>query len=260
MITTRVEPKKCKGLVVIDYSKDIFTKIDKIKEEIANDKPVIIKGMYPKQLLAKIKQYLFNVGLNSLPSYHRLDHKIPDHHLILQNHPDSYVDSYAHKFYFYPWNQNIFNFFEIFKEMFQIKNLISGLDADKYFLANPEDDDFVIRCLFHHYPTGGGFIAKHSDTVGTHQSVTSIAALSDKGKDFTNGGLYVIDENNQKVYIDDYLKSGSVLFFNPEIIHGVDEIEGSTEGGFFDPSGRWIMLGATIKTERNTIAKKAIQL
>ena len=260
MESTRVEPKKCKGLKIIDYSEDIFTQIDIIKEAIANDKAIIITNMYPKPLLNKIKKYLFNIGLSSLPSYHVLDRKIPDHHLILRNHPDSYVDSYAHKFYFYPWNQNIFDFFKIFKEMFQIKNLITGLDANQYFSANPEDDDFVIRCLFHHYPAGGGFIARHSDTVGVHQSVTSIAALSDKGKDFVNGGLYVVDENDKKIYIDDHLKSGSVLFFNPEIIHGVDEIESTSEGGFFDPSGRWIMLGATIKTAKNTIAKTAIQL
>ncbi len=260
METTRIEPKKCKGLEVIEYSKDIFSEIENIKIDISNDKAVIIKDMYSKQLLSQIRQYLFNLGLNSFPVYHALNRKIPDHHLILQNHPDSYVDSYAHKFYFYPWNQNIFDFFKIFKEMFQIKNLITGLDADKYSLANPEDDDFVIRCLFHQYPAGGGFIAKHSDTVGVHQSVTSIAALSDKGKDFLSGGLYVINEKDEKVYIDDYLKSGSVLFFNPEIIHGVDEIKGSSEGGFFDPSGRWIMIGATIKTAKNTRAKTAVQL
>ncbi|MBE0515333.1 hypothetical protein [Sulfurimonas sp.] len=188
MSLTRVEPKKCKGLEVIEYNKDIIANIEKIKNAIDNDKAVIIKDMYPKQLLMKIRQYLFNVGLNSLPSYHALDHKIPDHHLILQNHPDSYVDSYAHKFYFYPWNQNVFDFFKIFREMFQIKNLITGLDPDKYLLSNPSSDDFVIRCLFHHYPAGGGYIAKHSDTVGVHQSVTSIAALSDKGSDFIGGG------------------------------------------------------------------------
>ncbi|MBE0515332.1 hypothetical protein [Sulfurimonas sp.] len=69
-----------------------------------------------------------------------------------------------------------------------------------------------------------------------------------------------MDINNEKIYIDDYLKSGSVLFFNPEIIHGVDEIEGLSEGGFFDSSGRWIMLGATIKTAKNTFAKTAIEI
>jgi hypothetical protein len=257
---TRVEPKQCKGFKVIEYSENILTKIDEIKEAIANNKAVIIKGMYSQKLLKQIRQYLFNLGLNSLPSYHALDHKIPDHHLILQHHPDSYVDSYAHKFYFYPWNQNIFDFFEIFKKMFQIKNLISGLDSDKYLSANPVNDDFVIRCLFHHYPSGGGYIAKHTDTVGVHQSVTSIAALSDKGTDYKEGGLYLIDENDDKIYVDDYLQMGSVVFFNPEMAHGVDEIIGNKNGGFFDISGRWIMIGATIKTARNKFAKTAIQL
>lgn len=257
---TRVEPKKFNGLELIDFDKDIFTKIDFIKKCISDNKAVIIKNIIDERKLGEIKNYLFNLGINSLPSYHALNKKVPDHHLILNKHPDSTIESYVHKFYFFPWNQNIFDFFKLFKSVFEIKNLITGLSKDEFFKNNPLDDDFVLRCVFHHYPIGGGMISKHADTVGTHQAVTAIVGLSTKGKDFQNGGLYVIDNKNNKVFIDDNLSIGNVLFFNPEIEHGVDNIEGKSEGGFFDESGRWIMIAATIKTEKNIKAKIAIQL
>lgn len=257
---TKVEPKKCNGLKLFKFDDNIFNRIDEIKMAINNNEAVIITNVVQKEILINIKKYLFNVGINSLPSYHALDKKIPDHHLILNNHPDSYVESYAHKFYFYPWNQNIFDFFNIFKPVFELKNLISNLPRDKFFTSNPIQDDFVIRCLFHHYPLGGGYIAKHADTVGMHQAVTAIVALSNKGCDFQTGGLYVVDNKKQKIFIDDELKMGNVLFFNPEIEHGVDDIQGETDGGFFDINGRWIMIAATIKTMKNIHAKRAIQL
>jgi len=259
-MTTRVEPKKCNGLKLFEYNEDIFNQIDEIKQAIANNKAVIVKNVISKTILLDIKKYLFNVGINSMPSYHALDKKIQDHHLILNNHPDSYVESYVHKFYFYPWNQNIFDFFNIFKVVFQIKNLITNLPKNEFFSNTPIDDDFVLRCVFHQYPLGGGYIAQHADTVGVHQAVTAITALSDKGIDFSLGGLYVIDQDGNKVFIDDKLKSGNVLFFNPEIAHGVDDIQGKTKGGFFDINGRWIMIASTIKTMKNKNAKIAIQL
>lgn len=257
---TQVEPKKCAGVEFIDFDENIYNKIDFIKECIDSNKAVIVKNVIEEELIGNIRDYLFNVGTNSLPSYHPLKNRIPDHHLILNKHPDSTIESYVHKFYFFPWNQNIFNFFERFKDVFQIKNLITGLNKEEFFKNNPVDDDFVLRCVFHHYPIGGGMIAKHADTIGVHQAVTAIVALSTKGKDFSNGGLYVINENDEKVFIDDHLTTGNVLFFNPEIEHGVDNIEGKSDGGFFDELGRWIMIAATIKTERNKEAKVAIQL
>jgi len=140
------------------------------------------------------------------------------------------------------------------------KNLITNLPKNEFFSNNPLDNYFVLRCVFHQYPLGGGYIAQHSDTVGVHQAVTAITALSDKGFDFSSGGLYVINKDGNKVFVDDELKPGSVLFFNPEIMHGVDDIQGNTKGGFFDINGRWIMIAATIKTMKNKYAKTAIQL
>jgi hypothetical protein len=258
---TQVQPKKCKGLKIFEYHENILDDIQIIKKHIDNHEAVIIKNFIDKTLLLDIKKYLFNIGINSLPSYHSLDKKIPDHHLILKHHPDSYIDNFTHKFYFYPWNQNIFDFFNIFSKVFELKNLISDLPKDKYFSSTPIESDFVLRCVFHHYPLGGGYITKHADTIGVHQKVTSILALTTKGEDFHNGGLYVIDINNEKVYVDKYLQTGNVLFFNPEIEHGVDEIDdNSKEDGFFDINGRWIMIAATIKSAKNTKAKTAIEL
>lgn len=259
-MTTRVEQKTCNGLKLFDYNEDIFNQIDNIKKAIANNEAVVVKNVIAKNILLDIKRYLLNVGTNSMPSYHALDKKIQDHHLILNNHPDSYVESYVHKFYFYPWNQNIFDFFNVFKPIFQIKNLITNLDKDEFFINNPLESDFVLRCVFHHYPLGGGYIARHADTVGVHQAVTAITALSDKGVDFSSGGLYIVDKDGNKLFVDDELKMGNVLFFNPEIVHGVDDIQGKTKGGFFDINGRWIMIAATIKTVKNKHAKTAIQL
>lgn len=257
---TQVEPKKCQGVLEIDTLEQFFANQSFYTQKAQQGFAIVLKNRIDKQTIEKIKRYLFNVGAYSLPAYHPLTSRIPDHHLILNHHPDSTITSKVHKFYFYPWNQNMFDFFRLFENIFKVKNILSDLPEDAYYNATAERDDFVLRCVFHHYPPGGGFIARHSDTVGIHQKVTAILTLSSKGEEFHSGGLYVIGSDERKIYVDDMLPAGSVLFFNPEIIHGVDPIDEDRTGDFMNIQGRWIMIAATIKTARNTEAATAKEL
>ena len=85
-------------------------------------------------------------------------------------------------------------------------------------------------------------------------------SLSNKGTDFSKSRLYSIDNDKKKIFFDNELKPRHMLFFNPEIEQGVDDIQGKIEDGLFGINGRWIKIAVRIKTVKNKFAKTAIHL
>jgi hypothetical protein len=76
------------------------------------------------------------------------------------------------------------------------------------------------------YPMGSGFLRAHTDG---HQDIPILqymVPLTFKGKDYRGGGLYIIDKNGAKIDVDSIMTSGSVVFFDGRMKHGVDTIVG----------------------------------
>ena len=251
--------KKAKKVNIIKKD-ELYKNIDIVKNGIKNNEAYVVTDFFHnKELLNEIKSYLNNIGNSSLPSYYPLEKGIPDYHRIVNNDDRSYVQSIVHQYLFHPWNQNIYDFYNIFKEIYHLKNILSSLKKEKW-LINNDYTEFVPRIAFHHYPVGGGYIAKHSDPVSSHQLVVPILQMSKKGKDFRSGGLYAVSESDEKIYIDDLCSIGDLFLFNAEVIHGVDPIDKEKKLDWFDKKGRWMLLCSTIKTSSNIKAPNAIDL
>lgn len=257
-----VNPQKARDIIEVKYSDKLLKDKDFLSEmnnNIKKNDAYIIKEMIDIKIIDKIKQYLKNIGKNSLPKYEFLKENCPDSHRVHMLDKRSYVESIMHQFLFHPWNQNVFNLFDTMNSIYKLKNLSAGFKEDA-FLQNTPKDNHIARLSFHNYPKGGGLIKKHSDPIGPHQLTVPILQMSQKGVDYDKGGLYIINQNEMVVDIDSTLNKGDVFFFQAEIIHGVAPIDPHKELDWLNFEGRWMMLASIIKTIADKNTQNAIQL
>ena len=223
--------------------------IEKYSNFLQNDQIVVARKQFDLSTIDKWKEYLSNIGRNSLPNYIPIERNAPNSHRINDKDERAYVKGCFHQFSFYPWNQDCFSLFELTKPLFQLKNLLSGLDADS-FLSKVPEKGFTARLSFQFYPAGCGMLSKHRDPVDIHQICLPILVMSSKGSDFLTGGAFV-ELPKGKVYLEDIAQPGDVVFFKATLPHGVDTIDPKSEREWLSFKGRWMLLIAINKLSSN---------
>ncbi len=240
---------------VLDHPK----KISLMKEKILAGDIYIAKRVYPPEMVLEIRDYLKRVGQNSLPNYHPIEEGAPNFHRMNIWDERSYVKACFHQFSFFPWNQDVFALFDKARDVYRIKNLITGLPENKFIGRTPEEG-CAARLSFQFYPKGSGGMNKHSDPVDHHQIAVPMLIMSQKGKDFMKGGGFAEKENGIKVDVDAACEIGDVVYFNAQIPHGVDIVDPATGSRWLDFEGRWILLFAINKLADNTAIANAREL
>lgn len=220
--------------------------ISEMRDRIKQGDGYVIKNAGPRGKLKRIREYLTQIGRNSLPNYQAIEQGCPNFHRMNRFDPRAYVKGCFHQFSFFPWNQDVFGLFELFKDIYHLKNKISGLAAEKYLSPEP-DDGCIARLSFQVYPNGCGMLNSHADPVDRHQLTVPLMLLSRKGEDFQQGGGYIIGSDGNKIIVDDFGTWGDVFFFNAQVIHGVDTIDAGRETDWLSFEGRWILLFAVNK-------------
>jgi len=219
----------------------------------------IIRNVVSQKLISNIIEYLSSVGRHSFPNYVPILRGSPNSHRLNISDARAYVKGCFHQFSFYPWNQDVFNFFGIFKNIYYLKNAINGKPIDKFLGLEPEDG-CIARLSFQFYPSGSGYMNMHSDPVDHHQLVVPNLMMSNMGSDFMSGGFCTIGKNNQKLMLDDNIRAGDVVLFNAVMPHGVELIDGGQECDWLSFRGRWILLFATNKLADNTNIRNAVDI
>jgi len=253
---------KAKNIHYIDDFDLLFSdenELRKVKDKITEGDLFIIKSVFTKDFVEKVKSYLTGIGRGSLPNYHPIKLGAPNFHRINIWDERAYVKCCFHQFTFFPWNQDIFRLFEKAKPVYQLKNLISGLPKDKFLQAEP-DDGCVARLSFQFYPSGTGGMNKHSDPVDKHQLVVPTLVMSQKGKDFQTGGVYAESESGELIFLDDIAEVGDIILFNAQIPHGVKIIDEEKEEDWLSFEGRWMMIFATNKVADSNEIRDAVDL
>lgn len=230
-----------------------------IRKQVQNGDLYIVKNVVAPPLLQRIKRYLTNVGQSSLPNYQTIQAGAPNFHRINYWDERAYVQGCFHQFVFFPWNQDVFQLFERFKEVYYLKNLISNLPKTKFLGRTPEDG-CTARLAFQFYPQGVGGLNKHIDPVDHHQLCVPIMILSKKGVDYEQGGLYVELKNGEKIVLDDIAEVGDVVLFNAQLVHGVDRIDPHLPEDWLSFKGRWMLLFATNKLFDNKAIANSVDL
>lgn len=113
---------------------------------------------------------------------------------------------------------------------------------------------------FQFYPGGAGGLNKHSDPVDHHQLTVPLLIMSKKGDEFNKGGLFVENQKNEHVFIDDLCDIGDVVLFNAQVPHGVATIDPDKALDWLNFEGRWMMIFATNKLASNDSISNAIDL
>ena len=214
-------------------------KIDEYASIIKDGGVIIFKEVWPKEHIKILIKYLINVASNTIPNYHAISPLCPNFHLLNRNDKRSYVKGCFQQFNFFPWNHDYFNLFNYSRKIFIMKNIISGLDDNAYLGDENEfDRDFTARIAFQFYPSGSGFLNIHKDPVNIHQTVLPILIMSLKGDNYNKGGGY-FEIDGKKIYYDESCNIGDLLFFSPDIPHGVELIDPDTDENWLSFNGRW---------------------
>jgi hypothetical protein len=124
--------------------------------------------------------------------------------------------------YIFPWNSESALFDEVLTEVDQVRDLVFPEMKDPYIGK---------YSTFSLYPNQYGFLKGHKDTILPDvQAFQFIVPLSQKGSDFDEGGLYIINSKDVRVNVDDELELGDVLFFDGRFEHGVETVRGNGVG------------------------------
>jgi hypothetical protein len=131
----------------------------------------------------------------------------------------------------------------LFSKMTKMRNEALGIIDD--FGSVPSRDGFWNACRIHHYPRGGGFMMAHRDThfpkvleTAGHPFLQLMVILSERGRDFHGGGGFIMDRNGEKIYFESLESFGDAVFFDGDIVHGVEDVDGDQVIDFASPSGR----------------------
>jgi len=230
-----------------------------VRNNIKNDVIYVVENYIEITFINELKKYLQQVGASSIPNYYPIEKDSKNTHRINKWDERAYVKGCFHQFVFYPWNQDYFNLFEKFKTIFQVKNLISGNEINK-FIGDKTEHECIPRLAFQFYPKGIGGLNRHRDPVDFHQLTVPIMTMTQKGIDFLTGGAYIENEDGNKLYIDDITKPGDIVYFNANMIHGVDIIDPGSKENWLSFEGRWMLLFAINKISTNKNISNAIDL
>ena len=221
-------------------------RIDEMRRRLENGDLYVVEAGVDPELTARIRDYLGRVARSSLPNYQAIEPHCPNFHRIDRWDERSHVGACVHSFSFFPWNHDVFGFFGLFAPIYNLKNRISGLEPSS-FLGRTPDRGCIARISFQYYPKGIGGLNRHQDPLGYHQITVPSLIMSEKGRDFTEGGLYVETGPGEQVLLDDQCRPGDVVFFNAAHNHGVARIDPEADPDWLSLEGRWMGLFAVNK-------------
>ena len=108
-----------------------------------------------------------------------------------------------------------------------------------HFEKNTPKDGIVDRIQVVQYPSKYGFIEPHSDPY-KHQKFFISGYMSKKGKDYIDGGFYVLDGNDRVVDVEKYIDVGDLGIGFATIVHGVAPVNRNKDPDWNDTNdGRW---------------------
>ena len=211
---------------------------DDMADSLKQGRIMVSRRVLEPDFVRSMISYMEGIGRSSFPQWHPIAPGCPNFHRIVWDDPRSYVKAAFHQFSFYPWNQDIFRLFDKLRDIFRLRNRLCGADETAFLSGNPAEGA-VARFSAQFYPSGGGYMNGHVDPVGEYQLVVPILAMSEFGRDFKKGGLWIDLPDNSRVAADQYLHPGDVIWFHPKRPHGVHVIDPDESLEWTKFHGRW---------------------
>ena len=234
-------------------------RLAEMRKELRSPNVYIARSVVNREKLEPLRDYLSVVGKSSLPNYQAIKAGAPNSHRMNDWDPRAYVGGCFHQFSFFPWNQDPFRMFELFRPVYEVKNRLSGLEAPRFLETTP-DAGCTARLSVQYYPRGGGGLKPHADPVDHHQLVVPSMSLCKKGEDFDVGGVFVEPNPGQRIMVEDILDWGDVIYFNAQCPHGIESIDPDAAMDWLSFRGRWAIVFAVNKLSDNEAISNSVEL
>ena len=238
-------PKFAKELKIVSYKdfKEKFTDIKKIKlliNSIFDGDIYIIKNCFEKNFVSKVKNDFQNFVKSEKSGFHKMVENCPDFHRVIDEKVSGLysIKALKHSAYFFPWNGDKYNLFPVINERWRYLKIMGGRKYNE-FEKNTPKDGIVDRIQVLKYPPGGS-LETHCDPYHNQRTFISIY-MSTRGEDYKSGGFYVIDKDNKKLDLEEYINAGDIGFGYASIMHGVDKIDGLENCEWDTNKGRWFI-------------------
>ncbi len=227
---------------------------EKLLNEVFNGDSLIIKNVFNRNEIKDLKDAIFNIEINQKEQNYRMIEECPNFHVSNKKNniapvKDNY-DETAHSHYFFRWNKDEINIFKKFDKIWDLIKVFSGLEKNSYKLHKPVDL-IVDRIQIIRYPLNEGYITTHCDA-SAWQKLNIGICFNEKGKEFDEGGLYLLDKDENKINIEEKLEIGDCFCWIPTVFHGVDipKLNGNKIKDWNSKSGRWQALALTVQSHK----------
>lgn len=208
-----------------------------IGDHVMRNGLALLKGAFPMALLQPILDGVFNWGQKSAPqresenSFHRIDERPPQSQC-----PHTF---HAHNFQLRPGRieaEMDALIRPVFSAMRDLQNRVAGTNAR----FEPDAEMRFLRPQVIQYPSGGGFFDEHVHPLEP-QRVGLITGLSQKGRDFNEGGTCFRVNGNEHSFEDAHAM-GDIILFRYDIPHWITPIDESEPLDWTRKAGRWTMV------------------
>ncbi len=240
-----------------DFQKIVLDENDKSKKllnDVFTGDSLIIKNVFNKKEIIDLKDSIFDIENNQEEKNFRMLDECPNFHVSNKKNniapvKDNY-DETAHSHYFFRWNKDEINIFQKFDKIWDLIKIFSGLEKDSYKFNKPKDL-ILDRIQIIRYPLNEGYITTHCDA-SAWQKLNIGICFNEQGKDFNEGGLYLLDKNDKKINIEGKLEIGDCFCWIPTIFHGVEipKLTNHNKKNWKSKSGRWQALALTVQSHR----------
>ena len=139
-------------------------------------------------------------------------------------------------FYFFSWNKDKLKIYKKIINIYKPLKILNGLQNNEITKNKPRDG-IIERLHIINYPLNSGQISRHYDPVNVSIFNFGLYA-TEYGKDYTDGGFFVLNKNNKKIVVDRKIKKTDIVLFFPSLIHGVDKVKNSK---IEKSNGRWFI-------------------
>ena len=212
-----------------------------LRKSIKKNTFAVIRGLFDEnKIITKKKLYI-----DTFDYKNDIKHNPEDIHLAKTNLQKIVIGNEGGTWRFYRklytplFKEDKYHMHYEFKKLIKLRNILSGRKTT----FAPEG---TWTCpMITHYPTGGGFLAKHRDVADNLHAtdlginfIQIIFIMSQKGIDFQTGGAYVI-HNGETIYIEDECRPGDVVLYDGSTMHGVEVIDSDKMLDMTSTKGRY---------------------
>ena len=246
--SSRPRPERVRAIITMDYQEfkeKVYRQeesfVESIVESLYGGDFYIFKKAFPRDFMVSLRQDVHEYCKNRPSEFYKMLEGSPDFHRIIDLEEGRKYSFRVckHSCYFYRWNDDPLDLFATIYERWQLIKLLMGLRLDEYESNTPKDG-VVDRVQVVRYPPRIGYLEPHSDPY-LHQRLFFSGYMSKRGKDYQDGGFYLVGPGDKIVEIEDQIDIGDAGIGYATVFHGVAPVDRDKEPNWELDNGRWFL-------------------